>query len=242
MELAAVQSSSARRSSKRDPAFQRGAGRPARQLRDRDIDILRWLARHRFATASQVSERFDMGLNRTARRLGQLAGAGYLMRAEPFRCPSVYLVTRAGLAKVGSDLVPARFDVRTYRHDLGVTALAVELEVAGATTVSEREMRAREAVGKGQFAARFTPDPTARMPRRHFADLAVERANGTLEAFELELTPKRTRRLTAILKAYRRSPHISAVVYYVERPELARRIEELARALHIDDRLSVRWW
>jgi hypothetical protein len=242
MELTPVQSSSGRRSSKRELAAPRAAGRPARQLRARDIEILAWLARHRFATASQVSERFDIGPNRTARRLGQLAGAGYLIRAEPFRCPSVYLVTRAGLTKAESNLPPARFDVRTYRHDLGVTALAVELELAGAQTVSEREMRAREAACEGQFAARFTPDPTARMPRRHFADLAIERANGTLEAFELELTPKRTRRLTAILKAYRRSPHITAVVYYVERPELARRIEELARVLHLDDRLSVRWW
>lgn len=241
MQNAATQSTG-RENGTPPSAFRRRGGRAARRLNERDVQIVAWLARHRFATASQVSQRFLIGLNRTTRRLGQLAASGYLVRAEPFRSPSIYLVTRAGLALATSELPPPRFDVRTYRHDLGLTALAVELELGGETTVTEREMRLRELRGTGPCAARFTPDPTARTPRLHFPDLGVERGDGTLEAIELELTPKRTRRLTAILKAYRRSPHIGAVVYYVERAELARRIEELARGLHIDERVSVRWW
>lgn len=222
-------------------AHRRLAARPLR-LGERDLALLRWLARHRFATAAQVGERFAIGRNRCARRLGQLAAAGYVERREPFRAPSVYFVTRSGLKLAESELPPARLDVRTYRHDLGVVSLAVEFELAGLRTVTEREMRVREFTGLGIYAARYTPEPSEHSPRRHFADLAVEHGDGRLEVFELELTPKRSRRLRAILKAYRRSPHVSAVVYYVERPELGRRIEELARSLHVHDRISVRWW
>lgn len=219
------------------------AARPARRLGARDLAVLAWLGRHRFATASQVAERFGAGTNVTARRLGRLAASGYLERVQPFAAaPSVYLVTGAGLALAESDLPPPRLDLRTYRHDLGIASLAIELELAGEQTVSEREMRSHEANGTGSYAARFTPDPHGRSPRRHFADLAVEHADETLELFELELTPKRTRRLAAILRAYRRSPYIARVVYLVERPEVGRRIEEIARSLHLGERLVVRWW
>ena len=215
--------------------------RPVR-LGERDLAILAWLARHRFASASQIGERFGIGLNRTCRRLGQLGAAGYVLRLRPFTSPSVYLATSAGVDVAGSDLPPARLDVRTYRHDLGVTDLAIELELAGLQTVSEREMRVRESARSGSYAARFSPEQNGTSPRRHFPDLAVELEDGSVSAFELELTPKRTRRLRAILKAYRRSPHIARVVYYVERADLARRIEDLARSLHFEDRLEVRWW
>lgn len=215
---------------------------PARRIVSRDVAILAWLARQRFATAAQVGERFSMSSDRAARRLGQLAGAGCLDRRQPYAAPSVYLVSRTGLAVAGSELPPPELDLRTYRHDLGLTALALELELAGETTVTEREMRHREATGTGSYAARFTPDPSGRSPRRHFPDLAVERHDGRLDAYELELTPKRTRRLSAILRAYRRSLHVASVVYYVDRRDVGQRLEELARTLHLEGRLSVRWW
>lgn len=217
--------------------------RQARRLGRRDLEMLAWLARQRFATASQLAERFGIGVNVTARRLGQLAVAGHVDRLQPLAAaPSVYLATEAGIAVAGRDLPPARFDLRTYRHDLGLAALAVELELAGETTVTEREMRAREASGLASYAARFTPDPNGRSPRRHFADLAVERPEGQLEVYELELTAKRSRRLAAILRAYRRSLHIVRVVYLVDRPEVGRRVEELARSLHMAEAVEVRWW
>jgi hypothetical protein len=215
--------------------------RPVR-LGPRDLEILGWLARHRFASASQIGERFGIGFSRACRRLGQLSAAGYLERSRPFVGPSVYLATSTAIAVAGSSLPRSRVDVRTYRHDLGITQLAIEFELSGLRTITEREMRSREASGHGLYSARLTSEPNAEWPRRHFADLALEAEDGSLSAFELELTPKRTGRLRAILKAYRRSPQIARVVYYVERAYLARRIEELARSLHLEERLEVRSW
>jgi hypothetical protein len=224
------------------PATDAASSRRHVRLGERDLAILAWLARQRFATASQIGERFSIGVNRTCRRLGQLGRAGYVERRRPFTSPSAYLASKTALAVVGSELPPARVDVRTYRHDLGVTDLVIEYELAGARIVTEREMRMHEALRTGTFAARFSPELYGASPRRHFPDLAVQLDDGSVQAFELELTPKRTGRLRAILKAYRRSPHIASIVYYVERRELGRRIEELARSLHLDDRLEVRWW
>ncbi|HEX6490482.1 MAG TPA: helix-turn-helix domain-containing protein [Gaiellaceae bacterium] len=224
---------------RREPRRQRAR---AIRLGGRDLELLGWLARQRFASAAQVGERFGIGPGRAGRRLGELAAAGYVERVRPFVGPSVYLATPAALALAGSSLPRPRVDVRTYRHDLGITQLTVEFELAGLHTITEREMRSREARREAVYSASLGLDRSGEPPRRHFCDLAVEAAAGALLAFELELTPKRTGRLRAILKAYRRSPQIARVVYYVEHASLARRLEELARSLYLEERLEVRWW
>jgi hypothetical protein len=213
----------------------------ARRLVKRDREIVTWLSRQRFASAAQVAERFGLSFGRARRRLGQLAALGLIRREQPFSGASVYLVSADGLLLAESPLPAPTIDIRTFRHDLGIADLAIQLELEGLRTATEREMRFREANGLGTYAARFSPDPRLTSPRRHFADLAVEFEDG-IEVFELELTPKRTSRLHSILKAYRRSPHVSKVVYYVERQDIARRLEEIARTLHLDGRLEVRWW
>lgn len=215
--------------------------RAARRITPRDEQLLAWLARQRFATAPQIAARFGIGVNRCARRLGELAAAGLVDRQQPFLAPSVYLVTPAGLGVADSGLPPPRLDLRTFRHDRGVTELVVAFELQGERLVTEREMRSAEASGETRYSARLV-DTAADLPRRHFPDLVLVRAGGGAVAVELELTSKRTRRLKAILRAYRRATNIGSVVYYSDNATLRRRIEQLAAELHLDGRLEVRRW
>jgi hypothetical protein len=212
--------------------------RAARRITPRDEQILAWLSRQRFASAEQVGLRFAIGDNRSSRRLGELAAAGLLEREQPFLAPSVYLVTARGLAVVRASLPVPRVDVRTFRHDRGVCGLVVGYELAGATTVTEREMRAAEAAGSGPYAARFFGG--SGRPRRHFPDLLVRSGTGFM-AIELELTPKRTRRLRSILRAYRRASHITRVLYLSDRRAVLAQLEQLARELHLEKLQTEPW-
>jgi hypothetical protein len=213
--------------------------RAARLITLRDEQILAWLSRQRFAAAAQVGARFEIGSNRCARRLGELAAAGLVERSQPFLAPSVYSVTARGLAVAGVSLPVPRVDVRTFRHDRGVTGLVVEYEFAGARTLTERELRAAVA-GSPAYDVRYASG-SARSPHRHFADLLVL-SRGSVTAVELELTAKRTRRLRAILKAYRRANAIDRVVYLSDRNGLLAQVEQLARELHLEHKLATEPW
>jgi protein involved in plasmid replication-relaxation len=214
--------------------------RAAQRITSRDEQILGWLCRQRFATAEQIGLRFAIGRNRCARRLGELAAAGLLERAQPFQAPSVYLVTSRALRFAGAALPAPRVDVRTFRHDRGVTGLVVEFELAGAETITEREMRAPARGRSEPYTVAFAGS-SPRSPRRHFPDLLV-RSAGRVTAVELELTAKRTRRLRSILKAYRRAEHIDAVLYLSDRQPLLATLEQLGRELHLEHKLCTRAW
>lgn len=215
--------------------------RAARRITARDEEILAWLSRQRFATAEQVAARFGIGRNRCARRLGELAAAGLLGRSQPFLAPSVYLVTLSGLAVARAQLPAPKVDVRTFRHDRGLAGLVVAYELEGATTITERELRAAAAAGSDRYVITFA-DGSAGSPRRHFPDLIVRSSAGELTAVELELTPKRTRRLRSILRAYRRASHVGRVLYLSDRAALLAQVEQLGRELRLEHKLFTRPW
>ena len=119
----------------------------------RDREMVRWVGRLRMATAAQVTERFQLGRAVGYARLSGLVRLGLLDHARIVHAsPGVYLTTRAGLACVDLALPPPRVDLRTYDHDLQLTALVIELEreFGADPLTTEREMRAADTpVGSG---------------------------------------------------------------------------------------------
>lgn len=217
----------------------------ARRLTDRDLALVNWLVRFPFATVNQILRRLDAPAG-LAKRIPRLEYAGLLDSVSlPLERERAYLVSAEAVSTLtGSGLSAARFDVRSYRHDLAVTDLAITLELAGKTVISEREIRHLEAYGERELAVRppGVDDTAGRLLARHYPDLVVESDDGRLWAIELDLTPKRNRRLRNILEGYREAAHIAAVVYYVERPGIRRRLWETITDLGMTQRATVREW
>ncbi len=198
----------------------------------RDKEIVRWIGRLRMVQAAHVSERFSLGRAVTYARLSGLVQLDLLEHARVFHgAPGVYLATRAGLAAVDVELPPAKIDLRTYAHDLELTALVIELEreFAHPRVVTERE----DAGGGHAAGGRADPGPAVRRslagargrqqltpaghPRLHFPDCAITDQPGDragILAVELERTAKGRARLRRILAGYVSARHISAVRYY----------------------------
>lgn len=168
------------------------------QITERDIEILRWINRMRFATAKQVGIRFGIGIWYTYKRLRKLDVEGYLVHVRPLRdAPGVWLCTEAGARMSGTGLwaPPRKINIATFRHDLGVIDLSIELEKRG-VWLSERELR------RGGDYRKKVPDGVLLMEGRRIA-------------CELELTRKSVRSMDRNLAIYKRNIEYDEVWYFV---------------------------
>lgn len=227
------------------------------RVTSRDGEIVRWIGRLRMVTATQVSERFDVGRAVGYARLSGLVKLGLLEHVRIFHsAPGVYTATRAGLATVDLGLPPARVDVRTYEHDVDLSSLVIALEhefrVDRVTT--EREMRAadtplgaapaerpRYAVSLARANGQMPLTPAGH-PRLHFPDCAVRSADGhqCILAIELERTAKGRARLNGILSAYVAARHIDRVRYYATNERVQKLVEVTAADLRAETLVEVR--
>jgi hypothetical protein len=215
------------------------------RITERDVALVGWIARWRFASVPQVRARFGLGQSVAYRRLGQMAEMGCLEFRRLFvGRPGVYTVTDVGLGLCEVDLPRVGVDLRTYRHDSALVDLATTLELRGLEVLSERELRRADAgTTRPRHAVLLGGDQADGRPRRHYPDMVVgSEEGGARFGVELELTAKRTSRLREILLAYRRASHLAAVVYYVEQAAVRRRLEALREELQMADRLDLRPW
>ena len=202
------------------------------RLTVRDQEIVGWIGRHRLVAAEQVGRRFGLERSVGYRRLAALVAMKLVEHHRVFVGePGVYVATRAGLGLSGSELSTPFLDVRTYRHDTAVVDVAVDAELRRFATTTEREARHR----------RLAVELSGGGKRLHFPDLVVE-APGPKTAIEVELTPKRTRRLAEILNAYAWSSSFEAVVYYVPTPRLEELIQRQIERLHLQSIVRVARW
>jgi hypothetical protein len=211
-------------------AAERDSTTAARAITERDMRILGWLGRFPAgATVRQVSRRFEMGENRAYRRLKQLAGAGlasYEKLLHP-RPGGVYLPTAEGLAVAGLELTPPRADLRTHVHDLGVVDVAIESELAGVEVLTERELRVAAPNG-GPYAIAAAGDAAGVLP-----DLVVLE-EGKPVAVEIKAGDVPRPQLARLLAAYASGGRYDSVVIAVQRPEVGKRVEELAGDVGVD--------
>jgi len=190
----------------------------------RDIEMLRWIGRLRFAEASQVALRFAMDERNAYRRLRGLVARELIVHQRVFHAiPGVYRSTHSGLVAAGLGLPRPRLDIRTYVHDRAAASVTIELEREfGPTAIrTERELRSHDAgeSDRPRYAVRRGYERGRR--GLHFPDLAIELDGQRPLAVEIELTAKGARRLDSIVRAYVGGRHLDSVRYYAAPAALA---------------------
>jgi hypothetical protein len=208
------------------------------QLTDRDLDLLRFVAAHRFVQARHAHE--WVGANRSIayRLLSRLVDAGLLRYERIFHAqPGIFLITNGGLAVIDSPLPKPQIDLRIYRHEtLVVTAwLAAHRGAFGPVEglATEREIRHHDQadIAGELLGVRIGGTDRAGRPRLHSPDLLVQTTGGSLTAVELELTAKGRRRLEEIVISYQLDDRIGQVIYLTDQRNVAAIVTEIADQL-----------
>jgi hypothetical protein len=209
---------------------------PALVVTARDIEIFRFLARHRMATYDQLALAFNTTTNALRQRLPRLHAVGYLAkRSYGHPAMAVWMVTKDGMKGAGLELPVASFTT-VYEHTLGLTDLAIKYARLGITVLTEADIKAAERQG--------APSPPG-LPRfvspqvdgsRHRPDLVLYYPTSTpgvlrCVAVELELTRKGPKRLRPLLRAYRRTAGIDEVRYYTPDRDIAKGVANAAKAV-----------
>jgi hypothetical protein len=243
------------------PRLNRRRSHPGFRVTARDRAIVRWVGRLRMATAAQVAARFRLGRAVSYARLSGLVRLGLLDHCRIFHAESgVYVATRAGLSIVELELPPARVDIRTYAHDVGLSWLVIglEREFGPERVRTERETRAADTslgtapTRQQRFAVQLTGAhgqlqlTPAGHRRLHFPDCTVVGARGEpadrLLAVELERTAKGRTRLRRILAGYIAARHIGAVRYYALGERVRHLVEREVAAQRAHALIDVRAW
>lgn len=213
-----------------------GRGDRRLALTARDEELVRWVARHGLVTADQVGRRFFPSMWAAWRRLRRLQAAGLVRREPAFRdLPFIVHVTGAGARLAACDVLPARLDPGLLRHALAVVDLSEELlaQHAGAVWTTERELRRDR-----MRAAR--EDPAER--QRRTPDGLLMLADGQRVAVELDLTPKRSRKLEDLADAYAVDPAVDVVWWYLPSAAAAARMRELVNERALEHLIEPRVW
>jgi hypothetical protein len=184
------------------------------RISERDIEVLRFIARFGVATRRAVAVWSDCGRTATFERSRRLRAARLIEVRPSFGEERVLLATPLGLRLCGRrDLRPARLSPATVRHEGLAAELGALLERRGEALLSEREILARErAEGAPLLSAKLSG---GRLHRADLVRLAEDDTPG--EAIELELTVKGAARLDALLRAWRLAVaerRLSGVVYH----------------------------
>lgn len=205
----------------------------------RDGELIGWIGRQRFASAGQVRERFGLSRSKAYERLRGRCTDGLLIRhAVLHGHPSVYSATRAGLLLARVDLPVASATAQGFVHDLTVTSVVCQLELAGHVVLTEREFQRAERRGAGTFSISVSAMSSSGASSLHRPDCIVTGGERPW-AVEVELTAKSPERLTAILRAYRRAVHLAGVHYIVPHQRDADRVRQVGESLQIAERLRI---
>jgi hypothetical protein len=233
----------------------RSSGRPTGrrvhgyQITDRDVAILRWIARHGVVTAELVgrqffwrTERQDYAKWATYHRLAALERMRLVIRTKSYGYPApVMRVTREGARIADVGLRPAPLVHSELRHTLALVWLTEYLlrENAGAQLVTERELRAERyrerREGERDVEQGRAPDALLRLPATQEADEHFETV-----AIELDLSRKDRREIERIVRQYDHEK-VDRVWWFVRSARVAS-VRGLIRELHAEDRVEVREW
>lgn len=96
----------------------------------RDLDVLHFLAKFRFANIHQLNRLMQTTEQASARRINLLMEAGFVRREVVTQGQELYLSTAAGISLVDEDFKPimeGKIGIPTVAHTLGVANIAIEL-------------------------------------------------------------------------------------------------------------------
>lgn len=220
------------------------------QLTDRDLEILRFIARHGVVTTEDVALRFFWreeyrrpGIWAAFRRISALHWLGLVLKDKPFaNRPQVLRVTEEGARLADVGVGPARLVLSELGHSLAVVRVVEELAKAhpDAEITTERQLRAEHyrerragerPVGRGR-----TPDALVLLPKK-----GGSRGGTETVAIEVDITRKDRRALERIIVAYDHELEVDRVWWYVA-PRRAERVREVIRSLRAESRIEVREW
>lgn len=190
----------------------------------RDVVALRFLAAHPWATSEYIRRLLarlsPRGTGQLApqvarRRLGVFLAEGLIGRAalRLYGVPlSAYWITRKGAAFVDLPIGAGGVDIRQLRHDALVADLHLAILGRGGQEVwTARTLASARARG-------LAPDGIMAPlggGQVHLPDVVAVLNEGRRVAFEVELSRKPPRRLSEIMRAYRRADALDAVWYLV---------------------------
>jgi len=171
------------------------------EQRQRDMEFLEWLSRFRFCSSELLELRFATSMRKCRKRLGRLEQAGLVISHQPhLAAAKLYAIARAGSASLGlSRRRSPRWDTQTT-HELAVGRLVAQLETARTDlgVLTERDCRRAEASDQETYSVICQQRAGA---MRRWPDIVIE-GHGRRVAVEIELSPKTTERLKAILLGY----------------------------------------
>ncbi len=185
-----------------------------------------------------------------ADRLAGLLKRGYVRRENGVgeRC---WLIRRAGLTALGSELSPPQLGLASYRHSVGLAGLWLAAWTGAfgsvAEVVGERRIRAHDAAPvtpEELYSVRLGGYDATGHERRHYPDLLLIDSQGRRLALELELSSKRVATRQEILGAYGAARRLDGVLYLVEDNErgrsIARGVRATATRMELLDRVHIR--
>ena len=167
-------------------------------LTARDLEVASWLERVGAASGEQIGRRFGLGRTQLYRRIQVMRWFGLIRRQRVLAGRPTLYSTPARI------IMPAG-----YEHALALSTLVVELELGGATVLSEIELR-RERSEQRRLDGRLGASDLETISRCERLPDAVEiLAEGGLRAYEVELSSKGSRRREAAISAYVASTYTS---------------------------------
>jgi hypothetical protein len=207
-------------------------------LTKRDREIVGWIGRHGAVQAQHVMTRFSIGRTAAYRRLHELVEYGLIRRHRLlYNDAGLLTATPAGLQWADMQrLTPARISLALLPHTIASAALAalLEPELTDQMLLSDREHRAAERAAARPLASAIMGSDRSDRGALHRPDLVLIGAGGEpMTAIEIELTLKTKARLEPILRGYLRNRNLASVRYYA-RPEIAKAVEQAARATGAD--------
>lgn len=112
------------------------------RLMDRDIDIIEFLTRYKFALDTQVARRVGTSRKASWIRLSKLEKAKLVRRVDITRGQTVWLATQRGVDLVLPGWKATRAEnvsLVTMAHELGLANIGLELEIGGEDVLKEGE-------------------------------------------------------------------------------------------------------
>lgn len=227
----------------------RGGRAHGYQLTDRDIQILRWIARHGVVTTELVGRRFFWRPERNTygkwaayNRLTALTDMRLIIRTKSYGYPlPVLRVTREGARIADAGVRPAPLVNSELHHSIALVWLTEYLlrENAGSQLVTERELRAqryreRRESDRPQEHGR-APDALLLLPSGQGRDI-----QGETIAIELDLSRKDRREMEHVIHQYDHE-HVDRIWWFV-RPLRFDRTRAVVRELRAEDRIEVQQW
>jgi hypothetical protein len=194
------------------------------------------MAEHHFVIARQVAVLLGSSRGAATSRLQRLERDELIHMAGGFG-PNCWLIDRAGLDAIASDLPPPKLNYAHYKHSVGLAWvwLAAWARAFGpvAEVIGERRLRSHDEAHISAvelYSVRLGGYDGSGREHRHYPDVLLVDPHSRRLALELELSPKKIADRREILGGYGADRHLDGVLYLVEANESGRSISRGIRA------------